>query len=101
MKKKNSTPVKSSNNVLASSAVTAFFDIIRHFITDFDNKQKVKKIDKYKEGMQNIENLIVRLEDKIENNRREIEDLKNRLLWGNIVTIVLLLIVIYHLLLNM
>lgn len=99
MKKKGNVPAKSSN-ILASSFVTAFFDLVRHFITDFDNKQKVKKIDKYKEGMQNIEHLIIRLEDKIENNRREIEDLKNRLLWGNIISIVLLLIIIYHLLMN-
>lgn len=101
MKKKANIQSKSSNNVLASSAVSAFFDLIRHFITDFDNKQKVKKIDKYKEGMQNIEHLIVRLEDKIENNRHEIEDLKNRLLWGNIISIVLLLIIIYHLLITL
>ena len=97
MKKKSSVPAKNGTNALVSSFVAAFFDIVRHFITDFDNKQKVKKIDKYKEGLQNVEHLIVRLEDKIEINRRDLEDLKNRLLWGNIIIIVLLLIAIYHL----
>ncbi|MCF7919166.1 MAG: hypothetical protein K9N06_04570 [Candidatus Cloacimonetes bacterium] len=97
MKKNNNVPAKPVNNTMISTIIAAFFDIVRHFITDFDNKQKVKKIDKYKEGLQNIEHLIVRLEDKIEHNRKELEDLKNRLLWGNIIIIVLLLIMLYHL----
>jgi uncharacterized coiled-coil protein SlyX len=46
--------------------------------------------------MQNLEHLIIRLEEKLENQRRDIEELKNRLMWGNIVIIVLLLISLYH-----
>ncbi len=99
MKKKNEVPVKSSN-ALVNGFVSAFFDIVKHFIRDLDNRQKVKKIDRYQEGLQNLEHLIIRLEEKIEQNRRDIEELKNRLMWGNIIIVVLLLINLYHLILR-
>jgi uncharacterized membrane protein (DUF106 family) len=95
MKKNKELPVK-NNNALVSGFISAFFDIVKHFLSDFENRQKVKKIDRYQEGMQNLEHLIIRLEEKLENQRRDIEELKNRLMWGNIVIIVLLLISLYH-----
>jgi len=97
--KKNEEIAAKGNNVILAGFVSAFFDIVKHFISDLDNRQKVKKIDKYQEGLQNVEHLIVRLEDKLEQHRRDIENLKNRLMWGNIVIVVLLLICLYHLLL--
>lgn len=99
MKKKKEVSTKSSNPLM-NGFITAFFDIVKHFISDFDNRQKVKKIDRYQEGMQNLEHLIVRLEDKIEQNRHYIEELKSRILWGNIIIVVLLLINLYHLIVN-
>ncbi|MCF7912160.1 MAG: hypothetical protein K9M99_06510 [Candidatus Cloacimonetes bacterium] len=99
MKKKNEVAAK-NGNVLVTGFVTAFFDIVKHFINEFDNHQKVRRIDKYQEGLQNMEHLIVRLEDKLEQNRRDIEDLKNRLMWGNIIIVILLLTSLYHLLLR-
>jgi predicted ribosome quality control (RQC) complex YloA/Tae2 family protein len=98
--KKNKEVAARNGNVLVTGFVTAFFDIVKHFISDLDNRQKVRKIDKYQEGLQNVEHLIIRLEDKLEQNRREIEDLKNRLMWGNIIIIILLLTCLYHLLLS-
>jgi hypothetical protein len=97
VKKKNEIPVKSSSNLLVNGFVTAFFDIIKHFISDLDNRQKVRKLDRYQEGLQNVEHLIVRLEKKLEQNWRDIAELKSRLMWGNIIIIVLLLINLYHL----
>ncbi len=99
MKKKIEVPVR-SGNALVNGLVSAFFDIVKQFIRDLDNRQKVKKIDRYQEGLQNLEHLIIRLEEKIEQNRRDLEELKNRLLWGNIIIIVLLLINLYHLVLR-
>lgn len=99
MKKTKEVPAKSSN-LLVSGFVSAFFDLVKHFVSDLDNRSKIKKIDRYQEGMQNLEHLIVRLEDKLDQNRREIEDLKNRLMWGNIIIVVLLLINLYHLILH-
>ncbi|MDP8220440.1 MAG: hypothetical protein P9X26_03785 [Candidatus Stygibacter frigidus] len=98
--KKNKEIAEKGNNLLLAGFVSAFFDIVKHFISDFDNRQKVKKIDKYQEGLQNVEHLIVRLEEKLEQHRRDIEELKNRLMWGNIVIIALLLINLYHLILH-
>jgi len=98
--KKNKEIAEKGNNLIVSGFVSAFFDIVKHFISDFDNRQKVKKIDKYQEGLQNVEHLIVRLEEKLEQHRHDIEELKNRLMWGNIVIVALLLINLYHLILH-
>jgi chaperonin cofactor prefoldin len=59
--------------------------------------KKVKKIDNFTDRFSSLEHMIVRLEDKIQENRYQIEDLKNRLLWGNIVIVVLIGIVIFEL----
>jgi len=96
--KKNKEIAVKGNNVILAGFVSAFFDIVKHFISDLDNRQKVKKIDKYQEGLQNLEHLIVRLEDKLEQHRRDIDELKSRLMWGNIIIVVLLLISLYHVL---
>ena len=81
-----------------SSIIKLFFDMIKHFIKDFENMRKVKKIDNFADKFSSLEHMLIRLENKIQENRKYIEDLKNRILWGNIIIIVLLLIIIYDLL---
>ena len=95
MKKKRD---KQKSNPLITGLINMFFDIMKHFIKDFENVRKIKKIDNIGEKFSNLEHLLVRMEDKIQDNRRQIEELKNRLLWGNIVTLVLLLIIIFQIL---
>ncbi|MCK4695959.1 MAG: hypothetical protein KAT74_09360 [Candidatus Cloacimonetes bacterium] len=88
---------REKSSPILSGLIKMFFDIIKHFIKDFENIRKVKKIDSVAEKFSNIEHMIVRLEDKIQDNRKYIEELKSRILWGNIITIILLLIIIYEL----
>ncbi|MBC8385190.1 MAG: hypothetical protein H8E57_06695 [Candidatus Cloacimonetes bacterium] len=95
MKKKRD---KQKSNPLITGLINMFFDIMKHFIKDFENVRKIKKIDNIGEKFSNLEHLLVRMEDKIQDNRRQIEELKNRLLWGNIITLVLLLIIIFQIL---
>jgi len=59
--------------------------------------RKVKKIDKFSEEFSTLEHMLLRLEKKLDDNRHHIDDLKARLLWGNIIIIVLILINIFHL----
>jgi uncharacterized membrane protein YvbJ len=72
--------------------------MIKHFIKDFENMRKVKKIDNFAEKFSSLEHMLIRLENKIQENRKLIEDLKNRILWGNVIIVVLLLIILYDLL---
>jgi len=84
------------SNPLMSGLIKAFFDLINHFIKDFDNIRKVKKIDKFSDEFSTLEHLLIRLEKKLDEQRFQIEDLKTRILWGNIVIIVLILLNIFY-----
>ena len=69
--------------------------MIKHFIKDFDNMRKVKKIDTAAEKFSALEHMLIRLEERINENWKVVEDLKNKLLWGNVINIALLLVIIY------
>ena len=86
------------SSLFLSSIIKLFFDMIKHFIKDFENIRKVKKIDNFADKFSSLEHMLIRLENKIQENRKYIEDLKNRILWGNIIIVVLLLIILYDLL---
>ena len=87
---------KPRSNPFVAGLIKAFFDLVNHFIKDFDNIRKVKKIDKFSEEFSTIEHLLIRLEKKVEEQRFLIEDLKTRILWGNIVIIILILLNIFY-----
>ncbi len=91
---------KQKSNPILSGLINMFFDMIKHFMKDFENIRKVKKIDNMTDKFSSLEHMLVRLEDKIQDNRHQIEELKNRLLWGNIFIIILVLFVIYQLIVN-
>jgi hypothetical protein len=84
-KEKNSNPI-------ISNLVKLFFDLMKHFIQDFENIRKVKKIDKFDNNFHNLEHLIIKLQDKIEKNRMLLDEMKNRIFWGNIIIIILLML---------
>ena len=91
---KNKNDIKKSSPFL-SGLINIFFDMIKHFIKDFDNMRKVKKIDSAAEKFSALEHMLIRLEEKINDNWRVIEELKSKLLWGNVINIALLLVIIY------
>lgn len=92
MKNKNS--IHKSGPIL-SGLINIFFDMIKHFIRDFENMRKVKKIDTAAEKFSALEHMIIRLEEKIYDNWKITEKLKNKLLLGNVINIALLLVIIY------
>ena len=87
---------KQRSNPFVTGMINMFFDLMKHFIRDFENIRKVKKIDHVTDKFSDMKHMLVRLEDKIQENRRQIDDLKNRVLWGNIIIIILLLISIFN-----
>jgi hypothetical protein len=97
--KKNKEAVHPQSSPIITGLINMFFDMIKHFIKDMENVRKVSKIDKFADQFATLEHIVLKMEAKIEENRRHIEDLKNRLLWGNI-TIVALIIVTIFLVLN-
>ena len=96
MAKKKNKNERPKTSPIVSGLISMFFDIMKHFIKDFENMRKVKKIDNWGDKFSNMEHMLIRLEDKIQENRRQIDDLENRILWGNIVIIVLLLVIIFQ-----
>ena len=95
MKKKND--IHKSSPFL-SGLINVFFDMVKHFIRDFENMRKVKKIDTASEKISALEHMIIRLEEKIIGNWKIINVLKGKLFWGNVINITLLLVIIYLLL---
>lgn len=93
MGNKKDTP---RSNPFLAGLIKAFFNLVNHFIKDFENVRKVKKIDKFSDDFSTIEHLLIRLEKKLEEQRFQIEDLKTRILWGNIVIIILILLNIFY-----
>ncbi len=91
MKKKRKV-AKSRSNPIITGAINMFFDLIKHFIKDFENLHKVKKIDKFDQQFSTLEHLVLKLEEKMNDNRRQLEELKSRLLWGNLTIIILVIV---------
>jgi hypothetical protein len=92
--------MKNKNDIQKSSPflgglISMFFDMIKHFIRDFENIRKVKKIDSASEKFSALEHMIVRLEEKLTDNWKVVNELKSKLLWGNVINVALLLVIIY------
>ncbi len=94
MKKVKSKDEKSKGNSIITHSISMVFDLIKHLIKDFELSRNVKKIDKFSEKFSNIEHLMIRLEEKFQDNRKEIEELKNKLLWSNVIIIALLVTIL-------
>lgn len=83
---------------LIAGAIKVLFEVVKHFINDFEVNRTAKKFEKYGEQFQTIDNMLLKLENKMQECRREIEELKNRLLWSNILLIALLVLLVVQLL---
>lgn len=92
---KNSEKQK-KENVFVQGLVSTFFEMIKHFIRDFETMKKAKKVDRVSEEFSTLEHMIIKLEKKLEEQHHKLNELKNRILWGNIVIIVLIVITLYH-----
>ena len=96
MSKKEEMP---QHKPLIAGAIKILFEVVKHFIHDFEINRTAKKFEKYSEQYQTIENMLIKLENRLNDYRREIEELKNRLLWSNILLIVLLILLIVQMVL--
>lgn len=79
---------------IIAGAVKILFEVIKHFLRDFDTTRTAKKFEKYGEQFQTLESLLLKMDNRIKEYRREIEELKNRLLWNNIFLIAILILLV-------
>ncbi len=82
---------------LIAGAVKVLFEVIKHFLHDFEINRTAKKFEKYGEQFQTIDNMLIKLDNKMQECRREIVELKNRLLWSNILLVVIVILLIVQL----
>lgn len=94
-KKENNSEIKS--NPIIKQLLTAGLDIFKHFVKDLENKKKIKKIDKMDEQFTAIENLLLKQEKMLQENRRLIENLKNKLMLTEIIIIAFLISILIQL----
>ncbi len=92
-KDKKGTVIPAANSWV-TQIVAMVFDLIKHVIKDFEMNRNIKKATDVAEQFSTVEHLILKVETKISDNRKAIEDLKNRLLWSNIIIIALLVTVV-------
>ncbi len=85
---------KIKQNLLMANFIQMFFNFVKHWMRDFEQGRKIKRIDKISQQYSTLEHLIIKLEKKIQMNRMEIEDLKKKLLFGQIINIALLLTIV-------
>lgn len=95
MRKKNKSSEPSTiKGSIVAHAVSMGFDFLKNFIHDFERNKTLKQADKITEQFSTLEHLVLKLEAKMNENRKEIEALKFRILMGNIIIIGLLVAIL-------
>jgi hypothetical protein len=79
---------------LVAGAVKVLFEVIKHFLHDFEINRTAKKFERYSEQFQTLENMLLKADKRIQECRKEIEDLKQRLLWSNVLLVAILILLI-------
>ena len=97
MKKKETKPAP---NPLLSHVISMGFDLAKHWLKDMENARKVSKIDQFAEQFGTLENLVIKLDRRVQENGKLIDRLKLQLLWSNIVIIALLAVTVLQLFLG-
>ena len=95
---KKEKQMDSKSNFLTTNIIKIFFDFVKHIIKDFEQSRSVSKIDKFSEEFSNLEHLVIKLDDKLQENRRMIETLKNQLLREHLILFALIVTILIQIL---
>jgi hypothetical protein len=79
---------------LMPSFLTVAFELMEHWKRDSAHNSNIKKLDKTTDKLGTIENMLVRLEKKIQTNREMVEKLKVMLLASVSVNLLLLILIL-------
>jgi hypothetical protein len=88
---------KNEGNPLVAGIVKVFFEVVKHFINDFELNRSAKKYDSFGERFDKIDDLLTKMDNTVQQYKSEIEDLKNKILWSNILIIVLVVVLVIQL----
>lgn len=91
---------KPAANPLLNNMISMGFDLAKHWLRDLENARKVSKIDQFSEQFGTLENLVIKLDRRVQDNIHLIDKLKLQLLWSNIVIIALLIVTLLQLFLG-
>ncbi len=98
MFKKDKKESAEKSNFLTTNIIKIFFDFVKHVLKDFEQARSVSKIDKFSEEFSNLEHLVIKLDDKLQENRRMIEALKTQLLWEHLILFALIVTILIQIL---
>ena len=90
----------SNSNPIMANIVKMIFEVVKYIIHNSDTVHPGKKNNELKESLESINNVLLKLEQKVHIYQQEIVKLKNRLLWTNIIFIMMLIILIGQIILR-
>jgi hypothetical protein len=73
---------------IASKMAGLVFDLMKHFVRDMENARTAKRVDKFAHKISSLEHLVVKMDAKIQENRRQLEDMRMRLVWSLVLNLV-------------
>ncbi|MDD3050530.1 MAG: hypothetical protein PHR06_05225 [Candidatus Cloacimonetes bacterium] len=85
--KKSENPVRDS--LIITKVVSFIFDFFKQTIRDYENTKKIKAFDKMDEQFSTIEHLLIKQEKMLHEQRKMIEELKNKFLISSVIIIAL------------
>ena len=88
---------KPEENQILKGFVKLIFEVLKHYIHDWDLGRSAKKGDQIGERFDKVDNLLVKLDERVQYYNRQIEELKQRIAIGNILIVVLLIVLIVQL----
>ncbi len=89
-----------SSNWIVSNLISMGFDLLKHFLKDLENSRKVSKIDAMNEHFSTLENIILKMDRRLQETEKQIDDLKTKLMLSQAVVIVLLIVTVLQLFLG-
>ncbi|MCD4651069.1 MAG: hypothetical protein K8S56_04695 [Candidatus Cloacimonetes bacterium] len=78
------------SNTLTKTLVSLLFDLLKQVLKNFEQNRSMKKMEKVQDEFATLEHLVVKLEQKIGENHKQINSLKTGLLWLSVSSVTLL-----------
>lgn len=96
----NNEKIPQSNPII-SSIVNLLFQLLKHAISDFDLSRSAKRNEQVSDRIESMNNMLRDMHNKIDQCNQEIERLKNRIVWGYIIFIAVLVSILFQVALSL
>lgn len=97
---KKKQPPFPRENPMTTRMVGMGLDFLKHVLKDFEQARSAKKIDKFAEHFSTLEHLVLKIENRVEENRRELEKLRANLVWIFVMNFIVLIAIVFQLLVH-